>query len=232
MNFKLIMPMAGNGTRFADAGYQDPKPLINVRGKPMFVQAVENIGLEFDEKIFIVQKSHNIKQRVLDYYPDAHVVEIDGVTDGAARSVLLADPYVSNEDAVFISNCDQLIDWDAVDFKNKMNNNGIILTFECPDRNPKWSFAKTNATGRVTQVAEKNPISDIATTGHYYWSHWITFKNSAHEMILNNDRFNNEFYLCPVFNYTIAAGGSVVTSNVAKMHGLGTPEDLQAWLDL
>lgn len=231
MNFKLIMPMAGNGSRFAEAGYTDPKPLIDVRGKPMFVQAVENIGLDFDEMIFIVQKSHAIKDRVLEYYPDAHVVEIDGVTEGAACSVLLADPYINDEDAVFVSNCDQLIEWDVEEFKNKMDNDGIILTFACPDRNPKWSFAKLDDTGSVSEVAEKNPISDLATTGHYYWSHWVTFKNSAHTMIDCNDRFNNEFYLCPTFNYTISRGGNVVTTNVSKMHGLGTPEDLQAWLD-
>jgi UDP-N-acetylglucosamine diphosphorylase / glucose-1-phosphate thymidylyltransferase / UDP-N-acetylgalactosamine diphosphorylase / glucosamine-1-phosphate N-acetyltransferase / galactosamine-1-phosphate N-acetyltransferase len=231
MNFKLIMPMAGNGSRFSAAGYSDPKPLVDVRGKPMFVQAVDNIGLEFDEMIFIVQKSHNIRDRVLEYYPNAHVVEIDGITQGAACSVLLADPYISDEDAVFVSNCDQLIQWDTNDFKTKMDNDGIILTFDCPNRNPKWSFAQTDTIGRVVRVAEKDPISELATTGHYYWSHWITFKNSVNEMIQNNDRFNNEFYLCPTFNYTINHGGHVVTSHVTEMHGLGTPEDLQKWLD-
>ena len=232
MNFNLIMPMAGNGSRFVTAGYDKPKPLIDVNGKPMFVAAVENIGLEYDNKIFIVRKEHNISKDVLEYYPDAHIVEIDYVTEGAACSVLLADPYLKDNDSVFISNCDQIIEWDINDFKNKMNEDGIILTFDCPERDPKWSFAQTDNNGLVTRVAEKDPISSTATTGHYYWSHWSTFKHSALDMIANNDRFNNEFYLCPTFNYTLSMGGRVVTSHVNKMHGIGTPEDLKQWLNL
>jgi dTDP-glucose pyrophosphorylase len=224
---KLIMPMAGDGTRFKQQGYTDPKPLINVKGKPMFVQAVENIGLEFDDYIFIVRKEHDIKKQVLNYYPTAKVVELEGLTEGAACSVLTADQYLNDNDSIFVSNCDQIIDWDSAQF-NK-DNDGVILTFDCPSKDPKWSFAQVNKDGNVVRVAEKDPISALATTGHYFWNSWKLFKESAQTMIDTNDRFNNEFYLCPVFNYT---KGIIKTCHVNKMHGIGTPEDLTAWLSL
>jgi len=230
MNFKLIMPMAGNGSRFAEAGYTDPKPMIDIDGKPMFVRAVESIGLEFEDYIFIVRKEHNLVDSVRKYYPNAKVVEIEQLTEGAACTVLLANPYLNDEDAVLVSNCDQVIEWDSKLFRQQMDNDGVIMTFNCPERDPKWSFARIE-NDTVVEVAEKNPISTHATSGHYYWSHWVTFKTSANRMIQNNERTNGEFYLCPVYNETIRAGGKVTISNIDKRHGLGTPEDLELWLN-
>jgi dTDP-glucose pyrophosphorylase len=232
MSFKLIMPMAGNGSRFQSQGYTKPKPLIDVKGKPMFVFAVETIGLEFDDYIFIVRKEHNIVDAIKEYYPTAKIVELDALTEGAACSVLTADAYLNDDDSVFISNCDQVINWNSENLISNKDSDGVILTFDCPERDPKWSFAETDTTGNVIRVAEKQPISDHATTGHYYWKSWKTYKHSANHMFVANDRFNKEFYLCPVFNYTIALGCTVKTVNVKSMHGIGTPEDLQHWLSL
>lgn len=225
------MPMAGNGSRFAAAGYTVPKPLIDVKGKPMFVRAIDDINLAFDDMIFIVRKEHNIKHSVLEHYPGATVVELDYTTKGAACSVLAADQYISPNDSVFISNCDQIIKWDTNQFDKLKHNAGIILTFDCPELDPKWSFALTDSNSDVIRVAEKNPISSQATTGHYYWHRWQTFKQSAEQMIAADDKHNNEFYLCPVFNYTIASGGVVKTVKVQHMQGVGTPEDLEQWLN-
>ena len=230
MNFNLIMPMAGEGSRFREQGYTTPKPLIDVRGKPMFVRAVESVDLGFDNHIFIVRKEHNIADGIRDYYPRAHVVELDELTEGAACSVLTADPYMNPEDAMFVTNCDQFIDWDSDLFLEQMDNDGVIMTFDCPDRDPKWSYARTE-NDVVVEVAEKNPISTYGTSGHYYWSHWITFKNSANRMIANNERVNGEFYLAPTYNQTIAAGGRVVRVPIDRMYGVGTPEDLELWLN-
>ena len=231
MSFKLIMPMAGNGSRFAVAGYTDPKPLIDVKGKPMFVRSIDDINLTFDDMIFIVRKEHNIKDRVLEYYPSAKVIELEHLTKGAACSVLAADQYLNPDDSVFISNCDQIIKWDTDKFDKLRHNDGIILTFDCPERDPKWSFAQTDDTGNVIRVKEKDPISSEATTGHYYWRRWQMFKHSAEQMFAADDRYNNEFYLAPVFNYTIAVGGTVKTVKVNHMQGVGTPEDLNVWLN-
>jgi dTDP-glucose pyrophosphorylase len=231
MSFKLIMPMAGNGSRFQSQGYTNPKPMIDIKGKPMFVLAVECLDLEFDDYIFIVRKEHNIVDAVKEYYPNAKIVELDALTEGAACSVLMADKYLNDDDSVFISNCDQIITWDNTKF-DKTAADGLILTFDCPERDPKWSFAETDDSSNVIRVAEKNPISDNATSGHYFWKSWKTYKDSTSQMFAANDRFNNEFYLCPVFNYTIAQGKTVKTISVNTMHGIGTPEDLDKWLSL
>lgn len=232
MSFKLIMPMAGNGSRFTAEGYTVPKPLIDVKGKPMFVRAIDDINLTFDDMIFIIRKEHNIKDRVLEHYPAAKIVELEHLTKGAACSVLAADQYLSPDDSVFISNCDQIIEWDTDKFDKLRHNDGIILTFDCPGRDPKWSFAQTDNDNNVIRVAEKNPISSTASTGHYYWRSWSMFYQSAAQMIEADDRFNNEFYLCPVLNYTINSGGIVKAINVSSMHGIGIPEDLKLWLSL
>lgn len=232
MSFKLIMPMAGNGSRFANIGYTDPKPMIDVNGKPMFMRAVEAINMTFDEMIFITRKEHNIKDRVLEHYPTAQVVELSEITEGAACSILTADQHLNPDDSVLISNCDQIIEWDATQFDKLRHNDGVILTFDCPDRDPKWSFAQTDSNDNVIRVAEKDPISSEATTGHYYWRRWQMYKQSAAQMIAADDRVNNEFYLAPVYNYTIQAGGTVKTVSVQHMQGIGTPEDLNVWLSL
>jgi len=230
MSFKLIMPMAGEGTRFKKEGYTEAKPLIDLKGKPMFVRAVETIGLPFDDYIFIVQKEHNIIDNIKEYYPNSTIIEIEEITEGAACTVLLADPYVNDEDSIFIANCDQIIDWNVEQFKKLMNNDGIILTFDCPEKDPKWSFAKLE-NDNIIEVAEKNPISTYATTGHYYWKHWNAFKKHAQQMIEKNIRVNGEFYVCPVYNEIIANNGIIKKIDMKYMQGVGTPEDLQQWLN-
>lgn len=225
MSFKLIMPMAGNGSRFADVGYTDPKPMINVLGKPMFVHAVESIGLDFDDYIFITRKEHAIADAVKHWYPNSTVVEIDKLTEGAACTVLLADPHIDNDDSVMVANCDQVIQWDTDKFDPTASGN--ILCFHHPQRESKWSFAQVDSNNTVQRVAEKDPISDWATSGHYYWKRWAGYKDAAAHMISADDRTNGEYYLCPVYNHTV---GTVKMIEIDSMHGIGTPEDLDAWL--
>jgi len=105
---------------------------------------------------------------------------------------------------------------------------GGILTFKAT--HPKWSFARIDSDGFVTEVAEKKPISDVATVGFYYWKHGSDYVKYAEEMIEKNIRFNNEFYVCPVFNQAINDDKKIITSNIDKMWGLGTPEDLDFFL--
>ena len=105
---------------------------------------------------------------------------------------------------------------------------GGIVTFK--STHPKWSFVKINEQGYVTDVAEKNPISDIATVGIYYWKHGSDYVKYAEQMIQKNIRVNNEFYVCPVFNQAILDNKKIKTFDISKMWGLGTPEDLQLFL--
>lgn len=231
MTRKLIMPMAGNGKRFFSAGFTNPKPFIDVNGKPMFVRTVESIGLEFDEMIFIVRKQHGIAELIPDWYPDAKVIELDGETEGAAITVMKAEKHMSDDDSVFVCNCDQFFEWDSSTFSKIEDCDGGILLFRDKTRDPKWSFAKyTQKTGVITRVAEKDPISDWATAGLYYWREWSTFVSSVQSMVDDDDRTNGEYYLCPVFNHTLRQKKSVCGVPITRMHGVGTPEDLGLWL--
>jgi len=107
---------------------------------------------------------------------------------------------------------------------------GGMLTFTAT--HPKWSFAKLNGEGFVSEVAEKKPISKIATVGIYYWAKGSDYVKYAEEMIRKDVRTNNEFYVCPVFNEAILDNKKVkvYSINERDMWGLGTPEDLDNFL--
>lgn len=224
--------MAGEGSRFTKVGYSKPKPMIDIMGMPMFVRAIESVGMQFDRYVFITKKDHDLRDEIRNYYPNADVVELENTTEGAACTVLLADVFINDDDSVFVTNCDQLIEWDPKKFEEQKDDaDGIIMLFHEPNRNPKWSFAAYEPqSSRIYLVAEKDPISEWATSGHYYWKSWKVFKDSANMMINDNDRVNGEFYLCPVFNHTLRMQNTVIKGvEVDKMIGLGTPEDLTAW---
>ena len=228
---KLIMPMAGNGSRFLDVGIDTPKPLIEVDGVPMFVFAERQLDLDFEDRIFIVRKEHNITEAVKDYYPDAKVIELSHLTEGAASTIMTASQYFDDGSSVFISNCDQSVEWNSSTFDSVSKFDGAIAVFKNEERDPKWSFAETDNSGNVVRVAEKDPISDWATVGWYYWKDGRSLANSYDRMVGVNDRVNGEFYTCPLYNYTIALGGIVKTFEVDSMHGIGTPNDLAAWME-
>jgi dTDP-glucose pyrophosphorylase len=143
----------------------------------------------------------------------------------------LAKKLIDNNQPLLIANSDQFIEWDSNEFFYKMNETnaeGGIVTFR--STHPKWSFAKINEEGLVTEVAEKNPISDIATVGVYYWKRGSDYVKYAEQMIEKNNRVNNEFYVCPVFNEAIKGKTKIRIFEIEKMWGLGTPEDLNVFL--
>ena len=230
----VLIPMAGAGKRFFDAGYVFPKPLIEVDNKPMIQWVIESLNLQANY-IFIIQKEHqekyNIKSVLKILQPNCKIIELDHLTEGAACTTLLAKKYINNSDPLIIANSDQYINWNSskalYDFNSK-NLDGAILTFEAI--HPKWSYAKCNEEGFVTEVAEKKVISKNATVGVYYWKHGSDYVKSAEEMIKKNIRVNNEFYVCPVYNEFLAKNKKVKIHNVDKMWGLGTPEDLDNFI--
>jgi HAD superfamily hydrolase (TIGR01509 family) len=231
----VLIPMAGAGTRFQQAGYTFPKPLIDVEGKPMIQIVVDNLNIEATF-IYVVQKSHrekfNLDTLLNLITPDCKIVEVDGITEGAACTTLLAKEHINNDQPLLMANSDQFVEWDSNEFMYKMIEqkvDGGILTFHAT--HPKWSFAKIDEYGYVTEVAEKNPISDIATVGVYYWAKGSDYVKYAEQMIDKNIRTNNEFYVCPVFNEAIGDGKKIKTFNIEKMWGLGTPEDLKYYLE-
>ncbi len=231
----VLIPMAGAGSRFEKAGYTFPKPLIEVEGKPMIQLVVENLNIDANF-IFIVQKKHmeqyNLASLLKIIAPNCKIVEVDKMTEGAACTALLAKKYINNTSPLFFANSDQYVEWDSNEFFYKMNESkcdGGIALFKAT--HPKWSFAKLDSNNKVIEVAEKNPISDNATVGFYYWKQGQDFVNYAEQMIDNDDRVNNEFYVCPVFNYAIKGGLNIIGKHISKMYGIGTPEDLNVYLN-
>lgn len=230
----IVIPMAGLGSRFMHEGYELPKPLIDVKGKPMIKVVIDALGLNACYT-FIVRDRH-VEKCNIDYMlklmePGCSVIQLDDLTEGAACTVLRASLIFNNQEPLMIVNSDQYIEWNYVEFMQKMylkDADAGILTFT--DTANKWSFAKLGDDGYVTEVAEKRPISDKATCGIYYWKHGSDFFKYANQMIDKNIRTNNEFYVCPVFNEAIQAGLKVITHDVNVMHGLGTPEDLEDFL--
>ncbi len=231
----VLIPMAGAGSRFQQAGYTFPKPLIEVEGKPMIQVVVDNLNIDATF-IYVVQKEHREKYNLDTLLnlitPNCKIVEVDGLTEGAACTTLLAKEYINTDAPLVMANSDQFLEWDSNEFMYKMIEqevDGGIVTFTAT--HPKWSFAKVDEYGYVTEVAEKNPISDIATVGVYYWSKGSDYVKYAEQMIEKNIRTNNEFYTCPVFNEAIADCKKIKTFNIDKMWGLGTPEDLKYYLE-
>jgi HAD superfamily hydrolase (TIGR01509 family) len=231
----VLIPMAGAGSRFQAAGYTFPKPLIEVKGKPMIQVVVENLNIDANF-IYVVQKEHREKYNLDTLLnlitPGCKIVETDGMTEGAACTALLAKEYIDVDAPLFFANSDQFVEWDSNEFLYKMNEtnaDGGIVSFKAT--HPKWSFAKVDENGLVTEVAEKNPISDIATVGYYYWKHGSDFVKYAEQMIEKDIRVNNEFYVCPVFNEAIADCKKIKTFDIPKMWGIGTPEDLDVFLN-
>ena len=203
----------------------------------MIQVVVENINVDA-EHIFIVQKKHYEKYN-LSYLlnliaPNCKIVQVDGMTEGAACTTLLAKEYINDNCPLLLANSDQYVDWDSNQFLYSMQADGVdggILTF--PSVHPKWSFAKTNEQGFVTEVAEKRPISDKATVGIYYWAKGGDYVKYAEQMIENDVRVNGEFYVCPVFNEAISDDKKFKIFDLKEdsMWGLGTPEDLKVFLD-
>jgi HAD superfamily hydrolase (TIGR01509 family) len=231
----ILIPMAGAGSRFQQAGYTFPKPLIEVNNKPMIQVVVENLNIDANY-IYVVQKSHrekyNLDTMLNLITPGCKIVEVDVLTEGAACTALLAKDFINNDNPLFFANSDQFVEWDSNEFMYKMqesNCDGGIVTFKAT--HPKWSFARIDDNGFVTEVAEKNPISDNATVGFYYWKHGSDFVKYAEQMIEKNIRVNNEFYVCPVYNQAIEDSKKIRIFESGKMWGLGTPEDLNFYLE-
>lgn len=238
MKINIVVPMAGAGSRFAKVGYKKPKPFIDVLGIPMIERVLENLNFPEARYILIARKEHieaekELAQKITEKY-NAEFVLVDKLTEGAAMTVLYAHRLINNDAPMLIANSDQIVDMNISNFiKDMLNRNldGSILTFQ--DNDAKWSYAKVNSQGLVEEVKEKVVISDKATVGIYLFKRGKDFVENAIDMIVRNDRVNNEFYVCPVYNYSINKGQKIGIYNIEKnqMHGTGTPEDLSAYID-
>lgn len=240
-NVNIVIPMAGRGSRFAIAGYEKPKPFIDVSGKIMIERVLENLNFDGAKFYLLVRSEHLVSERLaiskIANKFNVEIINVDILTEGTACTVLHARSVINNSIPLIIANSDQIVNFDIKDFINKAkekNLDGSIVTFSDVERNPKWSFAKVDKNGIVEEVQEKNPISEYATVGIYYFNKGSEFVNGAVDMIIANDRVNNEFYTCPVYNYLINKNLKIGIYNISKenMFGLGTPEDLMNYINL
>ncbi|MBQ7198280.1 MAG: glycosyltransferase family 2 protein [Selenomonadaceae bacterium] len=234
----IVIPMAGRGSRFANAGYELPKPLIEIHGHAMIECVIKNITPKIPHKfIFLCLAEHlekyNLETRLKTFSPNCEVVTVDKVTEGAACTVLLAEKFIDNDDALMIANSDQYVDIDINDYLRAGEGlDGLIMTMFADDN--KWSFIKFDENNFVTMVREKEVISNEATVGIYNFSHGRDYVTYAKKMIELNLRVNNEFYVAPVYNMLIDDGKKIGFYNIGKldagMYGLGVPADLNKFL--
>jgi NDP-sugar pyrophosphorylase family protein len=237
----IVIPMAGAGSRFQKAGYILPKPLIPVNGVPMIRVVIENLKPSTPHRfIFICQKMHvadyDLHSKLSAWAPGSEVITVEGLTDGAACTVLAAEKLIDSGEPLMIANSDQYV---AVDINaylgtmDEQNFDGLIMTMKAND--PKWSFVDTSGY-LVTRVVEKEVISDEATVGIYNFRRGCDFVEAAHDMIIKNLRINNEFYVAPTYNQLIARNLRIGIHNVGMeadgMYGLGIPKDLELFLTL
>ena len=228
----IVIPMAGMGKRFKDAGYIFPKPLIEINNFPMINWVVNSLNIKANY-IFIVQKNHlekyNLKSALNFIVKNPKIIPLNQITEGAACTTLLAKKYINNNKPLLLANSDQYIEWNSsqtmYNFISKKVD-GAILTFK--SNHPKWSYAKTEKkSDKVIEVAEKKVISENATVGIYYWRKGSDYIKYAKSMIKKNIRVNKEFYVCPVYNEALLDKKNIIIHNIRKMWGLGTPDDLE-----
>ena len=231
----VIIPMSGNGSRFANVGYKDPKPLIPVYGKPMISLVIDNIGIDA-KYIYVVKEDHcrdyKLESVLRSKTPNCEIIKITETTQGSACTVLLAREFIDNDKPLLMINCDQYLEWNCEDFvfkflEHQKDTLVKVSTFHVPDGSKKWSYVAVDDQGFVIDVQEKNPISEFGTTGAYLWRHGTDFVRAADKMIEKNKRVNNEFYVAPAINEIIEEGGKVVKEECVRFWSLGVPEDLE-----
>lgn len=235
----IVVPMAGRGSRFANAGYKMPKPLIDVDGKYMIEVVSNNIRPSCPHRfIYLCLEEHikkyDLETRLNGISPGCIIVPVREVTEGAACTVLLAEKYIDNEEPLMTANSDQYIDTDINNYLEKQDGmDGLIMTMYADDF--KWSFIRFDEDMLVREVREKEVISNEATVGIYNFAHGADYVEYAHKMIEANERVNGEFYVAPVYNQMIKAGKRIAFYNIGSvndgMYGLGAPEDLEAFLN-
>jgi len=220
--------MAGRGSRYTKEGFQTPKPLIEVGGKPMIYHAwcsVKNVPCR--KLIFIALREHEehfgVSSVLAQWIPvPFELIFIDEVTEGQLCTILLASLHFEEGEGVLITASDTYIESEIGQEIVTTKASGIISVFDLPG--DQWSFALTDEKGKVVRVTEKERISNHASTGIYYFSDAKEMEREARIMIAENDRTRGEFYIMPLYNKLIKKGADIVLSYAQSMWDMGTPE--------
>jgi dTDP-glucose pyrophosphorylase len=233
----VIMPMAGRGSRFEGSGYQRPKPLIEVEGKPMFSWAMNSLqGVDYTKLVIVSLQEHEdnfgVKELVKEYTgAETELVLLPGVTEGQLVTVMAAREFINHDEDVLIIASDSIVlSQIGNDIRNKLANcMGLISVADMPG--DRWSFAKTDETGKVVEVTEKVRISNHASTGLYYFANGRSFVELSDNMIKNQEKTRGEYYVIPVYQKYINEGKFVGISEASEMWDLGTPDALKMFLE-
>jgi NDP-sugar pyrophosphorylase family protein len=236
----IVIPMAGRGSRFADAGYELPKPLIPIHGKPMIEWVVDNLRPARPHRfIFLCLAEHlaryDVAARIGEIAPGSEIVPVDHVTEGAACTILLARELIDSDAPLMTANSDQWVDLNIDDYLGSSDDPalaGLIMTMWAD--HPKWSYVRLDANEVVVEVVEKEVVSNEATVGIYNFARGRDYVRAADAMIARDLRVNGEFYVAPTYNQLIEEGSFIGFDNIGSvedgMYGLGTPEDLDAFI--
>ena len=237
----VIITMAGLGKRFRDAGYDRPKYMIEVKGKSLFEWAMDSlIGYNMNtfKYIFVVQKSDSSAKFITEKFSqygieNYEILEIDHLTDGQATTGLFAIEHCGDDEPILFYNIDTYVEPFELKYDD-IKGDGYIPCFYVEGTH--WSFVKADENNKAVEVKEKNRISDNCTLGAYYFSSAGLYKELYNEFYINNNSKLpiTEKYIAPLYNYMIKKGLSVFISivNSDKVHVLGTPEELKAFMEL
>ena len=232
------MPMAGEGSRFAKAGWTTPKPLIELQGVPLFQRAIGSVAIDgVDMKYSLIVRQEHIDNQHIDVLikellPEARVFSVLKTTRGAVETCLVAEEAIDDEDAVVVMDCDlefrstrynELVS-DALSVSADQADGGALVSFE--SNNPRYSYAQIDADGRVLRTAEKEPISNHALCGAYFFGSGKDFKRIAHQLLEDGTRGKAEFYVSLLYNYLLEEGRTVRLASMEEYYSYGTPEEL------
>lgn len=240
LGINIVIPAAGLGSRFSKAGWKRPKPFIRFGNATMIEHVIKNMFIKNAKFNILLRTDHIENFNFFGIELDRKHLKlscIEDLTEGTACTVLQARKLIDNDKPLIIGNSDQIVELDLAKYLKdclERDLDGSILVFKDPTLSKKWSYAKIDKSGHVMEVAEKNPISDLATVGIYLFTKGSYFVKGAIDMISRNERINGEFYTCPVYNYLIKEGLKIGVYEIHQnlMHGIGTPEDLRSFLEI
>ncbi|MDB0011101.1 sugar phosphate nucleotidyltransferase [Flavobacteriales bacterium] len=238
----ILVPMAGEGSRFKKDGYRVSKPLILVNKKPMVVEATNHLP-KSKNHIYICRKEHiendKIDTEIEKYYPNSKFITIDYLTEGQASTCLLAKKEINNNEELIIGACDNGMLWDNEKFSREKNEADCLLwTFRnnvtVVNKPEAYGWVEINEENEASRISVKvpisnNPISDHAIVGTFWFKKGKYFVDAAEKMISKNSRINNEFYVDECINELIELGLKVKCFEVDKYICWGTPNDLRTY---
>ncbi len=234
----IIIPMAGAGSRFKNAGFKNIKPLIPLNGKTFIEWSIDSVDFQdIDSQfIFIIQEKH--KKELCEYLkkikPNCLILTVQKLTRGATETALIAKNYINNDVPLIITNCDQIFEWDKQKYLNYVQSNNVdgnVVTVK--ETTDKFSYIKLDADGYGVEVAEKVVISNDALAGIHYWKKGSHFVKSGEELIEKNIRANNEFYISLTYNMMIKDNLKITAyqlEDTEKYLSIGTPEQVLDYL--